>query len=348
MLYKIKKTGETLQTIEPLPFLDFSALGKLEKDLENILAEHLLETLFEDAVLMPIFQERLLQSEGDLYALNKDGDLFIFELKRGVAGTRAMEQALRYSQTAGQWSYKTLEDKYNTYMGTVNENRQFLSDAHREAFLLDHALPPVQFNQKQHLYVIGNAANDDLINAVNYWKKSGLSVDFLPYRLYELAGEYYFEFFALPYDRHINPSNIKGVLFDTNRSYDQEAIWEMMEQKRVAAYGGVSHVVEYLNPHDIVFFSHKWTGIVAAAEVTGAVKNIPENDEQYRDVRFLTPVPEKENDPIVAMPFSEVSKITGRSFFWARTIKVPYLNRDEAMNLVKELNDYLKTRTHYE
>ena len=70
---------------------------------------------------------------------------------------------------------------------------------------------------------------------------------------------------------------------------------------------------------------------------------VSEENEEYRDVRFLTPVPDKSDKDIRAMPFSEVSKITGQTFFWAKTIKVPYLDRDEAINLVTELNNYLKS-----
>jgi hypothetical protein len=44
---------------------------------------------------------------------------------------------------------------------------------------------------------------------------------------------------------------------------------EMVEKSRVAAYGDVKYVVEYLNPGDIVFFYHKGPGIVAAGEVSG-------------------------------------------------------------------------------
>jgi len=36
-----------------------------------------------------------------------------------------------------------------------------------------------------------------------------------------------------------------------------------------------------------------------------------------------------------------VSSKTGKSFFWARTIKVPYLTKSEALELVDELNNYL-------
>src|SRR5437867_3175323 len=122
-----------------------------------------------------------------------------------------------------------------------------------------------------------------------------------------------------------NPSAVKGVLFDTNRSYDEDSVWEMMEKSRVAAYGEIKYVVEYLSPGDIVFFYHKWVGLVAAGEVRGQVRK-EGDEEQYRDVRFITPVPKRDEGLIRAMPASEVTRVTGRNFFWARTIKVPYLD----------------------
>jgi len=333
MLYKLTMSGENFGDLEQLPFLDFGNLGKLEKDLEIILAKHLFDVLFEGAFLMPIFQERQRQAEADIYALNRDGDLIIFELKKGMAGSDAMHQALRYAQDAGQWTFNKLEEQYRTYYPSSSVS---LSKAHQEAFNLENPLMPSEFNRCQHLYLIGNAANDALIDAVDYWKRQGLSVDFIPYRIYEIDEQHYFEFFALPYDRHQNPSAIKGVLFDTNRSWDEDAVWEMMEKSRVAAYGDTKYVVEYLNPRDIVFFSHKWTGIVAAAEVIGSIKS-DGPDEKYRDVKFLTPVPKREEGIVKFMPFGDVARITGKSFFWARTIKVPYLNREETINLLNEL-----------
>lgn len=338
MLYKLLRNSGGFKGLEPLSFLDFADLGKIEKDLEVLLADQLLDVLFEGAALMPVFQERPLQAEADLYALNRIGDLVIFELKRGFAGADAMLQALRYGQDTGQWTFNMLEAKYRSYCR--NETAS-LADAHREAFSLERLLLPSEFNIKQHFIIVGNAANDSLINAVDYWKRQGMSIDFLPYRVYSIGDEYYFEFFALPYDRHQNPSSVKGVLFDTNRAYDEDAIWEMMEKNRVAAYGGIRYVVEYLNPKDIVFFSHKWVGVVAAAEVVGSAKD-EGPDERYRDVKFLTPVPTKDAGITKYMPFSQVSKVTGKSFFWARTIKVPYLSREEANVLLADLRNVLK------
>jgi hypothetical protein len=337
MLYKLNISDDKPKDLEPLSFLDFADLGKIEKDLEVLLANHLLDVLFEDAALMPIFQERQMQAEADLYALNRAGDLVIFELKRGFAGSDAMLQALRYAQDSGQWTFSMLQKKYQTYCKLDTAS---LADAHRDAFNLERPLLPSEFNIKQHFIIVGNAANDSLIDAVDYWKRRGLSANFLPYRIYKINGENYFEFFALPYDRHQNPSLVKGVLFDTNMSYDQDSIWDMIESKVVAAYGGVKHVVDFLNPKDIVFLVHKGYGIVAAAEVIGPAKD-GDPDERYRDVKFLTPVPNKKSDIQKFMPFSDVSSITGKSFFWARTIKVPYLSREESQVLLTELKKTL-------
>ncbi len=293
---------------------------------------------------MPIFQERQLQAEADVYALNKAGDLVIFELKRGLAYEDAVLQAIRYAQDASQWPYSELERRYDVYMQKKGMTTAKLLDAHKEAFQLENPIPISNFNRRQHLYVVGNAANEGLIRALNYWKTQGLSVEFLPYRIYDIQGQRYVEFFSFPYDYHRNPATVKGILFDTNRSYDEDAIWEMMEKKRVAAYGDIKHVVEYLNPRDIVFFCHKWVGVVAAAEVTGAPR--PEgDDEEYRDVRFLTPVPTRGEGIQRAMTAAQVSQLTGRTFFWARTIKVPYLDRNEAQKLLTELNGILSGDT---
>jgi hypothetical protein len=345
MLYKIENTDDKKRILSPLPFLEMSDINKIEKDLENLLADHLLDVLFEDAVLMPIFQERSYQSEADLYALNQYGDLIIFELKRSNVGADAMHQILGYSQAAGQWTFAELQEKYTTYRGSELAQPANLLDAHKEAFQLKDALQPIQFNTKQYLMVIGSAANNDLINAIDYWKKKGLSVEFIPYRIYKIGTEQYFEFFSIPYDKHQNPMSIKGVLFDTNKSYDEESIWQMMEKSRVAAYGDIKYVIDYINPRDIVFFSHKGYGVVAAAEVASRRKSDPntdnDEDEWYREVKFLTPKPTRNDGVIKYMPFSRVAEVTGKSFYWARTIKVPYLSRDESKALLIELKKVL-------
>ena len=341
MIYKLGNTDGVFDRLKPMEFKDFSSFGNKEKDLENLIANSILEVLFEDSSLMPIFQQRQYQPEADIYALNEKGELIIFELKRSSAGEGAVHQALRYAQDAGQWGYAHIESKFHSYSNTNKD----LTLAHKEAFNLEHALDAKEININQRLIIIGSAADDSLINSVDYWKKQGLSIEFLPYRIYEIAKETYFEFFALPYDKHKNPGNVKGVLFDTNRGYDENSIWDMMENNRVAAYGDAKRYVERVYPGDIVFFSHQWEGLVAAAKVkNGDAKKTADDSALYRDVEFLTPKPKK-GKTIQAMPFKKVSEVTGKNFFWARTIKVPYLSKDESTNLVNELQSYLEKNT---
>ena len=339
MLYKLSSSDGKFDNLEPVQFKDFSNFEKQEKELEELIAKNILEVLFEDSSLMPIFQERQYQPEADIYALNERGELIIFELKRGSASENAVYQILGYAQKAGQWTYSKLQDMYQKYSKTKNE----LTKAHQEAFNLEEPLDAKELNNEQHLIVIGSAADDSLICAVEYWKKRGISIEFLPYRIYELGDEKYFEFFALPYDKHMNPIDVKGVLFDTNRSWDEDSIWYMMENRRVAAFGKAKRYVKYVIPGDIIFFSdRKMGGLVAAAKVKGDIKNSPEHDASYRDVEFITPIPKREAT-VNVMPFKKVIEVTGKSFYWARTIKVPYLSKEEAEILVAELDKSLKS-----
>ena len=337
MLFELHLDDDGADDLELQPFLNLQQVNRLEKDLEKILADHLYNTLYQQAPLMPFFQERAFQEEADLYALNEDGDLVIFELKRGGAGSGAVQQILRYAQDAGQWSYAELSERYSKYTDGETE----LAKAHKEEFELDEPLSTEQFNRRQQLKVVGNAADTELVEAVEYWTGQGLDLSFVPYRIYEIGGSHYFEFFAKPNDQRVNPADRKGVIFDTNRSYDEDAVWDMLEKERVAAYGGSKDQADRVDEGDIVFLSHKNHGIIAAADVVTETKQ-DGDEELYHDVDFRTPVPSRGED-LPSMSFSEVSDVTGESFFWARTVKNPYLTREQAEELAGALQDELQS-----
>lgn len=338
MLFELQLDEEDPDRLKPLPFKDLEDLDRLEEDLEDILDNHLRDTLYQESPLMTFFRQRSYQKEADLYALNEDGDLIIFELKRGGAGAGAVKQILKYTQEAGRWSYTELLDRYSKYTDGDRE----LMEAHQKVFGLDEPLDPNQFNRKQHLRVVGNAADTELVEAVEYWKGQGLNISFVPYRIYEIEGSYYFEFFAKPNDQRINPADQKGVLFDTNKSYNENAIWDMMEKNRVAAYGDAQDQAGYLNRGDMVFYYHGGEGIVAAAKVVSETKQDGE-DEQYHDVEFLTPTPERGGE-LPSMSKSEIEDVTGESFFYHRTAKYPYLSRDQARDLLEVLKRELQSK----
>ena len=109
----------------------------------------------------------------------------------------------------------------------------------------------------------------------------------------------------------------------------------------MAAYGDIKHVVTYLNRGDIVFYFHRGVGLIAAAKVIGPPKFEDDSNKGYRKVKFLTPVPSCNNGIQRMMTAERVSQVTGRTFFWARTMKVPYLDRKDAQNLLGELKNIL-------
>jgi len=334
MLYKLKQTNGVFDSLETMPFQSVP----LEKNLENLLADSLLDVLFEGNELMPILQERSQQEEADIYALNEKGELILFELKRGGAGADAVHQLLRYCEKAAHWKYERLQEMLITYSKGKSAD---LQEEHRINFDLEHPLEKSAFNRQQRMIVIGSAANEDLIHNVEYWKSKGLLIDFIPYRVYAMkngeAKEHYFEFFSIPFDRHSNPAHVKGVLFDTCLSHIPDSIWYMCQNNRGAAFGDQSHVVNYLNKNDIVFLYHKWAGIVAAGKVISGVKADTREDANYRDLEWLTAKPLKVGGEPKAMSPGKIKDILKHDFFWARTIKTPYLSKDESDKLLEAL-----------
>jgi len=333
MLFKLDEKNH----IEPVEFIDFADWKKLEKDLENLLAENLFGTLFEQPTFLPFHQQRPRQGEGDIYALNTKGDLVVFELKRATAGRGSLDQLFRYVGISGNWSYAEIERKFFNYQEEKQDfDEETLREAHQNAFNLDRPLDEKEFNRNQHMWVVGSAADDSLIKTINFWKSKGLSIEFFPYRIYEIENQLYFEFFAKPNDVHINPGKTKGVLFDTNRSWDPTSFETMFRKKRVSAYGTRKNAVKSFSRGDLVFYSHKGVGIVGAAKVTGNSVKKDGPDELYWDVDLLTPIPKDFSKP-KAMSFQDVQRVTDKSFFWARIQKVPYLSFEEAENLLEQL-----------
>lgn len=324
------------QIISPVKFLGMSDLNKVEKDLENILAVNMLDTLFEDNPYLVIFQERQRQAEPDIIALDATGDIVIFELKRGIADECALPQIFRYVQNVQGWDYYALQDKVRTYIG---DSQVDLRKLHQDAFNLSQGLSNLDFNRKQKLIIVGNSIDNRLISSIDYWKKQGVDIDYIPYRIYQIADNFYFEFFAKPYDVRSNPKAPKGVMFDTNFSFDPDALNYMLQKKRISAFGDRIDAVHVFNKGDTVFFSHKGYGLVAVGEIVSDVKRdiYKGQAEKYCDVKFKFPPNltafSLANSRIIE--FWRVSSILGKKFYWARTDKRPYLNSDECNQLVQ-------------
>ena len=328
MLFEIKSN-----TLEPIPYKDFGSYGKLEKDLENLLAENLMSVLFEDNPYLPIFQERSFQEEPDLIALDRNGSTVIIEVKRSFVGTDALSQVFRYAQQIQRWDYETLQGKLRTFL---EDDSVELKKYHAENFNLSAEISPNQFNRDQAILIVGNAVDVDLVVYIDYWKRKGIDIDFIPYRVFEMGDKTYLEFFAKPYDIHSNKATVKGVIFDSNRTWDQEALAYMFKKNRVSSFGDMGDAVYCLGKGDYVFLSHRWVGIVAAARVLSREPKGDE-DEMYVDVEFLTPIPKVVDDNIPRMAFGRTSEVVGKDLYWARIDKRPYLTKEESEKLLNGL-----------
>ena len=177
MLYKLNLNQGRFDRITPVAFKDFSHFNQFEIDLEKLISENY-DVLFEDNRLMLVYRQTPGQGMSDVYALNEKGELFIFELKLRIAGSAAVDQVLRYAQNAGQLKYAKLQENYQRFLRSDNAN---LLCAHKEAFGLEVPLKENEFNNRQHLIIVGTAADDELIIAVDYWRAQGISINFLPY-----------------------------------------------------------------------------------------------------------------------------------------------------------------------
>lgn len=333
MLYKYENN-----TLKKLGYYSYSDFQGKEKDLENLLAENLNDLYMEDAQLMPIFQERQLQAEPDLLALDKEGNLVIFELKRDEVQGDTTIQVMRYAQNYGQKTYLELNEFYQKYK-SKRDDKLSLKDAHKEAFGLDKELDESEFNKRQKMVIVGNSLDISLIKAVEYWKSKKLNIDFLPYRFYKINDEIYFEFFAKPYDYHLNIRYKKGIIFDTCRTYIESAVWDMFKKNKVSAYNSASNFIRSFNKGDYVFYYHKGWGIIGVGIIKSSLpKEISSNGEieLYHTVKLLTPEISNESE-IKCISANEICNLLGKNFYWASTTKRPYLTETESKVLADEL-----------
>lgn len=130
----------------------------------------------------------------------------------------------------------------------------------------------------------------------------------------------------------------KGVLVDTNEAYGEGSIWDMFSENYIALYGDRVDQLHYLNKGDIVFLYFKGVGIIAAAEVVSDEITPWDDWCHSKPVKFLTKRPDIDKKSIDKfIPVRKIREFTGKNFFWARTLKVPYLSSDEANNLLEKI-----------
>lgn len=125
-------------------------------------------------------------------------------------------------------------------------------------------------------------------------------------------------------------TQFKGAILDTNASV-KDATDYMLANNRIAAFGKVKDCLKPLVISDTVFLYRTKVGIISAAKVTSLMKADGDNT-CYCDVDFLiTP------DQAAPISASNVKQLLGHGFFWAKTLKAPFLTPSETKILLTAL-----------
>ena len=96
--------------------------------------------------------------------------------------------------------------------------------------------------------------------------------------------------------------------------------------------------MDWLKKDDYVLYYQVGYGVIAAGIVTDNVAENLDGEERCRRVNLLTDMIWCEED-ICAISPRELEELLGHGFFYANTIKRPYLSEDEAKLVVQKLQE---------
>lgn len=293
-------------------------LGWKEKDLEKLLSERIRD-LISSNDLMTIFTERSLQEEPDILALDKEGDLYFFELKRWSSNQENLLQVLRYGQKYGSSDYDYLNGMYKKKFG-VNTPNSELDEVHQRYFDLENTsrLKKENFNRKQHFLLVTNGLDQKTVEAIAYWKKTGLNIDAIIYWIFEIKGEYFIEFnMYSPIEGYLEYESNTYIL-NTNYSNNPQHTKDMINQQKAAAYyPGWMEKIEKLQKGDTVFLYQSGPGIIAFGTASGRLeKQDCDGNPEYEFNMKL------DNFKVLKKPFSayEMKNVTKQGFVFRQTM----------------------------
>lgn len=269
---------------------NLSSVGWNEKDLENLIANNIERVLSTDS-LMTIFQERRGKEEPDILALDSKGKLYIFELKRWISDKENLLQVLRYGQIFGQYDYSSLDEIYQKY----NTSGKSLIEEHRDYFNLapQEELRKEDLNKKQHFVIITDGTDIQTRKAIEYWSKTGLSIESIIYRVFETSnGEKMIEFNTYSPDGDVIEAEEGFYVLNTNYNNDQQDDADMINNKKAAAYYEPwKFKINKIQKGDKVFLYRSGTGIVAIGKGSGIIeKKDYHNQPSLKDEEYYTPL----------------------------------------------------------
>jgi hypothetical protein len=126
-------------------------------------------------------------------------------------------------------------------------------------------------------------------------------------------------------------SQKKGIIFDTNKTYNRNSQADMFSHNRVSAWGDASRFIDRFSQGDYVLYYEKGRGVIAVGEITSKMSST-EGTEKYQTVSMIVPP-----DAHCSIKPRELKELLGKGIYFASTVKVPYLSVDEVYKVIDEL-----------
>ena len=149
------------------------------------------------------------------------------------------------------------------------------------------------------------------------------------------------QFLTKAENENMDQSIRKGIMFDTNLSYSDKNEQEMLTQNRVCAYGSSDKYIKSFKKGDYVLFYSKGRGIIAIGEVTSEKHESVETEEGlYHEVKMIVPQSidlDHIHDTYISA--REIKDLLNRGFYFASTIKTPFLNEKQVAILIDKLKE---------
>lgn len=288
MLYYLDKSNR--RALRPLRGTSLAALGWSEKDLENLVAEHIGRFVTESQLFV-IAQEARGQAAPDIMALDAKGNLHIFELKRWEGNPEALLQVLRYGQTFGQYDYSELNAIFLRHRRRVGvpEALGDLQDEHCRHFELQNPLARQDFNRDQHFVVMTNGLDRATRQAIAYWGRKKIDVRPLLYRVYETAGrDLLLE--IDPYGPEVDACEDDAsdglVVVNTNSTYMPDAWRDMLRMSKASAFYERKSSLDGIVKGTPIALYHTGVGLIAIGRATSDPRDTSVGDDDGEE-RFV-------------------------------------------------------------
>ena len=115
--------------------------------------------------------------------------------------------------------------------------------------------------------------------------------------------------------------------------------YEMLSSSKIAAYGKAKRYINSFDKGDYALFYSKGRGVIAVGRI---IADKPEDigDERFFSVEMIVPDCVNVNsNTLPSITPSEIKRILGRNFFWASTIKSPFLSKEQTEQIIRALKD---------